>query len=269
MSNRYGPVFQQVEAQNRIAFIPFVTLGDPDIETSKSIIKTLIASGADALELGFPFSDPIADGPTIQKASIRALDNQVTIEQSLQLLKEIREEYPDIPIGLLTYCNLVMRGGVDAFYQRLSKIGVDSILVADVPLLEAHPFLDAAKKYALEQVLILPPDASDDVVHLVAEHSQGYVYMLSRAGVTGTEVVASMPPDSMINRLTQMKSAPPVLGFGISKTEHVKAAKAAGAKGAISGSAVVRIIEENVDDVPVMLENLSSFVKDMRQAATR
>lgn len=264
--SRYQTLFSQLEQQQKGAFIPFVTIGDPDLDTSYEIIKTLIESGADALELGLPFSDPIADGPTIQNANLRAMSHKVSSQACFDLIKKVRQAYPDTPIGLLLYSNLVMAKGLSQFYQLCADSGVDSVLVADVPIRESKPFRQAAKAADIEPVFIVPPTISDDTLRQVASYSRGYTYLLSRAGVTGTETKANMPADAMIKKLTEYGAAPAVLGFGISSPEQVENAIASGAKGAISGSAVVNIIEQNLTDKAKMLSELQQFVTAMKSA---
>ena len=136
---RYEQLLTNLKKKNEGAFIPFVTIGDPDLETSQKIIECLIEAGADALELGIPFSDPLADGPTIQSANLRALASQVTPQKCFTLLSNIRKKYPNIPIGLLVYANLVFANGIDQFYAQCQQAGIDSVLVADVPLGESTP----------------------------------------------------------------------------------------------------------------------------------
>ncbi len=266
---RYADMFSALSAKNQGAFVPFVMIGDPDKQTSFEIIKTLVESGADALELGFPFSDPIADGPTIQHASIRALDNGMTPTDCFDVIAQIREAYPSIPIGLLLYSNLVLAPGVNSFYQKAADAGVDSILIADVPLREADRFIEVANQHGIQQILIAPPNANDDTLKEIGEKSQGYTYLLGRAGVTGAETAATIPADELISKLTQYEVAPPLLGFGISKPEQVTAAIKAGAAGAISGSATVNIIAENLSDDTAMLAQLGQFVQQMKQATQR
>lgn len=139
--DRYAKMFEQLDAKNQGAFVPFVMVGDPDTQTSVNIIKALVAGGADALELGFPYSDPIADGPTIQKASIRALSKKIKTDDCFEVIRQVREAHADIPIGLLLYSNLVLKRGIEKFYQDAVAAGVDSILIADVPLREADRFI--------------------------------------------------------------------------------------------------------------------------------
>lgn len=267
--SRYSKMFERLSGMNQGAFVPFVTVGDPNKEQSLEIIRTLIAGGADALELGIPFSDPIADGPTIQMASIRALGSGVHPSDCFDIIKSIREEHKDIPIGLLLYSNLVMAQGIDHFYQLAAQAGVDSILIADVPVREVAPFLEAAKRNNIEQILIAPPNASEETMQAIATHSAGYTYLLGRAGVTGAETDAEMPASELVSRLGKLNVAPPLLGFGISRPEQVQAAIAAGAAGAISGSATVKIIEKHLSDSGKMLDELQKFVQDMKQATQK
>lgn len=265
---RYQQLFTRLESQNEGAFVPFVTLGDPNPELSLAIIDTLIEAGADALELGVPFSDPLADGPTIQNANLRAFAAGVTPTQCFGMLEKIRAKHPDIPIGLLMYANLVFHNGLDTFYARCAEVGVDSVLVADVPLEESAPFRAAAMRHGVAPIFICPPNASDDLLREIASHGRGYTYLLSRAGVTGTEKRAITPLTHLVDKLREYHAAPPLQGFGISEPSQVKESLAAGAAGAISGSAIVRIIENNVDNPAEMLAQLSRFVTDMK-AATR
>lgn len=266
MADRYAALFERLQANKQGAFVPFVTIGDPNPEQSLKIIDTLAKSGADALELGFPFSDPSADGPTIQSANIRALDAKTTPVICFELISQIRATYPDLPIGLLVYANLVFANGIDHFYQACAKAGVDSVLIADVPTGESAEFNEAAKKAGIHPIFIAPPTATDETLQQVASLAGGYTYLLSRSGVTGTETKANMPVDHMIERLAKFDAPPALLGFGISEPQQVKAAIEAGAAGAISGSAVVKIIEKNLDNSEQMLTDLAQFVQQMKAA---
>ncbi len=156
---RYESLFAQLKERKEGAFVPFVTLGDPGIEQSLKIIDTLIEAGADALELGIPFSDPLADGPTIQNATLRAFAAGVTPAQCFEMLALIRQKHPTIPIGLLMYANLVFNKGIDEFYAQCEKVGVDSVLVADVPVEESAPFRQAALRHNVAPIFICPPNA--------------------------------------------------------------------------------------------------------------
>ncbi|UQY42533.1 tryptophan synthase subunit alpha [Erwinia sp. PK3-005] len=265
---RYEQLFKRLQASKEGAFVPFVTLGDPSPELSLQIIDTLVAAGADALELGIPFSDPLADGPTIQNATLRAFAAGTTPAQCFEMLTTIRQKYPELPIGLLMYANLVFTNGVDEFYARCEQAGVDSVLVADVPVEESGPFRQAAMRHNIAPIFICPPNADDDLLRAVASYGRGYIYLLSRAGVTGAENRASLPLKHLIDKLREYHAAPTLQGFGISEPSQVKEAIAAGADGAISGSAIVKIIEKHHAEPEVMLTELKRFVSGLK-AATR
>ncbi|ORM53252.1 tryptophan synthase subunit alpha [Pantoea conspicua] len=264
---RYDQLFKRLSARNEGAFVPFVTLGDPSPALSLQVIDALVEGGADALELGIPFSDPLADGPTIQNATLRAFAAGTNTQQCFEMLATIRRKYPDLPIGLLMYANLVFTNGVDAFYARCAEAGVDSVLVADVPVEESAPFRQAALRHGVAPIFICPPNASDALLREIASHGRGYTYLLSRAGVTGADNRASLPLQHLIEKLREYNAAPPLQGFGISEPSQVKEAIAAGAAGAISGSAIVRIIEKNHAEPEVMLRELKNFVSSLKAAS--
>ncbi len=265
---RYDNLFAELKARREGAFVPFVTLGDPSPEQSLKIIDALIEAGADALELGIPFSDPLADGPTIQNATLRAFAAGVTPTQCFEMLATIRQKYPTIPIGLLMYANLVFSRGIDEFYAECARVGVDSVLVADVPVEESAPFRQAAMRHNVAPIFICPPNADDELLRQIASYGRGYTYLLSRAGVTGAENKAALPLHHLVEKLAEYHAAPPLQGFGISAPEQVTAALEARAAGAISGSAIVKIIENNIAYPEKMVSELKSFVSAMK-AATR
>ncbi|MEH0688074.1 tryptophan synthase subunit alpha [Vibrio cholerae] len=267
--SRYQNMFARLAERNQGAFVPFVTVCDPNPDQSLRIMQTLVESGADALELGFPFSDPLADGPTIQGANIRALDAGATPDLCFEQIGKIRAQYPELPIGLLMYANLVYARGIEHFYQRCAQVGIDSVLIADVPTNESAEFVAAAEKFGVHPIFIAPPTASDETLKQVASLGGGYTYLLSRAGVTGAETKANMPVDHMLDKLRQFDAPPALLGFGISQPSQVKQAIDAGAAGAISGSAVVKIIETNREDYEKMLTELATFTREMKAATQR
>ncbi|MDR1977751.1 MAG: tryptophan synthase subunit alpha [Synergistaceae bacterium] len=269
MSQRYEKTFADLKKKGEGAFIPFVMLGDPDTRESEAIIETLIESGADALELGIPFSDPVADGPVIQTSANRALEKGATPDGCLDILARIRKKYEDIPAGLLVYANLVVGKGAESFYKRAAEAGVDSVLVADVPTLMAPPFVRYAQNAGIDPVFIVPPNASDEKLREVAALTKGYTYFLGRAGVTGADQEMKVPLSSKIALLKEAGAPPVVVGFGISRPEHVRASLKAGADGAISGSATVAIIAAHAGDpgkMGKMHEELAAFVKLMKSA---
>ncbi len=185
MTDRYADLFTRCSEQGRGAFVPFVVLGDPDRPTSDHILDALVEGGADALELGIPHSDPIADGPVIQRAGVRALEAGATVSNCLDQLTRFRQRHSEIPVGILTYANLAVARGVELFYRDLSEAGVDSVLLADVPVEEAEQFAAAARTADVHPILIAPPNADDATLEAVARLSSGYTYCVARAGVTG------------------------------------------------------------------------------------
>lgn len=265
---RYEKLFSRLAAENAGAFIPFVVLGDPNKTVSLEAIESLVAGGADALELGFPFSDPLADGPTIQAADNRALDAGTLVDDCFAIIAAIRKNHAELPIGLLVYANLVHRRGFEKFFTDALAAGADSLLIADVPVEMSEPFREVSKKTGLPLVFIAPPNADDETLAAVAKFGNGYTYLLSRAGVTGTESRAGMPIEHVLATLKKFGAPPPVLGFGISEPAQVRAAIEAGAAGAISGSAVVRLIEKFGNDVPALCAAVRDFASAMK-AATR
>lgn len=264
--NRYQLCFEALAEKNEGAFVPFITLGDPSPQLSLQIIDALIEGGADALEIGIPFSDPLADGPTIQGANLRALHANVTPTECFSLLSQVRQKHPNIPIGLLVYANLVFSNGIDNFYHKCQQAGVDSVLIGDVPLRESKVFRDAAQKERIAPIFICPPNADDALLNELATSGKAYTYLLSRAGVTGTDKRAEHSLSHLTKKLKDAKAPPALQGFGISEPAQVKEALDNGAAGAISGSAVVQIIEKNLHQPNVMLNELTDFVKAMKKA---
>jgi tryptophan synthase alpha chain len=266
-ASRYRTMFADLGRRHEGAFVPFLVLGDPDPAASLELVRALVRGGADALELGIPFSDPIADGPVIQAASARALARGVTIADAWQILATVRRESPGIPIGLLVYANLVLHAGADAFFARAAEAGVDSVLVADVPMLENAALAESARVHGIAPVCIAPPNADDRRLAAIAQESEGYVYVTSRPGVTGADETLRDEAGQLIRRLGDLGSAPAMLGFGIASPAQVRGALALGAAGAISGSAVVRHIERHPPGPPLYAA-VEEFTRQMK-AATR
>lgn len=264
---RYEAMFANLRRRQEGAFVPFLVLGDPDPATSLDLVRALVRGGADALELGLPFSDPIADGPVIQAAATRALAQGVRIADCWAIVARIRAEHPALPMGLLVYANLVLHEGADAFFASAARAGVDSVLVADAPLLERGPFAEAAMAHGIALVGIAPPNAGPERLAAIARTSEGYVYVTSRAGVTGTDQELRGGSAALLGSLRTLGAAPPLLGFGIGTPDQVRAALRLGASGAIAGSAVVRHIERYPPG-PELVAAVEEFVAAMK-AATR
>ncbi len=238
---RYAAMFDRLDGRG--AFGAFVMLGDPDLATCADILDALVEGGADMIEVGIPFSDPIADGAVIQAAGVRALANGATSAACFDLLTRFRKRHPDIPVGILTYANLVVNRGRDAFYRACADAEVDSVLVADVPAREAEPYAAAATARGIAQVMIAATNTPDSVLAQVAAAGRGYTYCLARGGVTGTGTTMELNHQQLFATLAEHQA--PVLGFGISTPDHVRTALAAGAAGVISGSAIVALIAEH------------------------
>jgi len=258
LSNRYGTVFKMLDDQQQIAWIPFVMLGYPDMKSSIKVIETLISSGADALEIGIPFSDPVADGVLIQDSARIALEQGSTVKGCFAAIKSVRENYQDIPIGLLTYANLVFKPGIERFYSQAALCGIDSVLIADCPLSESKDFLLAASNHNVSSVFIAPPNASEEKIQQLSQQDAAYTYVVSRPGVTGDDSEVKFP-QQVITGLLKNNAPSPVLGFGISAPEHVTVAISYGFKGVISGSAITRILSDHLETVIKKNSNSSCY----------
>lgn len=267
--SRYEAMFARLHAANEGAFIPFAMLGDPTPAASAGVLEALVAGGADALELGIPFSDPVADGPVIQAAAVRALEAGTRLADCWALIRGVRDRHPDLPIGLLVYANLVAHRELDLFYQEAAAAGVDSVLVADVPVDAAAEFIAAAESHGIAPVFIAPPNADDARLARIAAASKGYTYVVTRAGVTGMDDQLRRDSSALLARLKALGAPPPVLGFGISTPEHVRQGLAMGAAGVISGSAVVRVVEEHHDESDARSAALTAFLLEMKRATQR
>ncbi len=255
---RYPAMFERLGERNEGAFGAFVMLGDPDPAAGASILDALVEGGADMIEVGIPFSDPVADGPVIQAAAVRALAAGTRTADCFRLLGEFRARHPEVPVGILTYANLVIARGREAFYGASAEAGVDSVLVADVPLIEADPFLAAARAAGVAPVLIAAPNTPPERLALIAAQGEGYTYCVARAGVTGADSEVRFAVEA-IATLRAAGAPPPVLGFGISEPGHVRLALEAGAAGVISGSAIVERIARG--------EDVRGFVAGMKAAS--
>jgi tryptophan synthase alpha chain len=253
--SRYSAMFERLAGKN--AFGAFVMLGDPDLRTSAALLDALVEGGADMIEVGIPFSDPVADGPVIQAAAQRALAAGVRVSDCFGLIGAFRARHPDVPVGILTYANLVVaRTG---FMRDAAEAGADSLLIADVPSLEADPYVRDMEQAGIEPVLIAAANTPDAAIARVAGLSEAYTYCVSRAGITGTHAGGRFDA-GLVDRLKKAGAPPPIFGFGVSKPDHVRAALAAGAKGVICGSAIV--------DCAARGGNVSELVRSLK-AATR
>lgn len=244
MMSRFAECFKKVATFKRPAYIPFLMMGDPSPSLSLTIIDAVIASGIDALELGIPFSDPIADGPIVAQAAARACEHNLSTQHYFAMISIIREKHPKLPIGLLVYANLVFRFGVEAFYQTAKACGIDSVLIPDLPLIEAATYLESAKRYEIDAILMATPTCQQNDLENIAKQAAGYIYLVTRPGVTGVDKACQMDTAKiMMDKLKRLQAPPVVFGFGIKNAADVNRAYQAGANGVIIGSALIDALE--------------------------
>lgn len=261
----YRDVFSERSNQKRAALIPFFVIGDPDFDTSLALVKAAIDAGADVLELGIPFSDPIADGPTIQKADIRAMRSGMNVRKALDFIREIKA-YKDIPIGLLMYYNLICNYGIDTFYQDVHAAGVNSVLVADLNIDDADEVLGPAEAAGLESVFMVTPNTRTERIQRIASKTTGFIYTVSLLGVTGRRNALSEAIEGLVEQLKHLTDIPICVGFGISTPEHAKAVAEAGADGVIIGSRIVGMIEANLGQPDRMAAEITAFLTEVKTA---
>jgi tryptophan synthase alpha chain len=265
MTDRYATVFNHLTHTNTAALIPYLVIGDPTPQDFLDLVEILVNHGADALELGIAFSDPLADGPTIQQATQRALQNGLTPQSALDLVAQIRHRHPQLPIGLLAYANTVLN--TTNFAAKCVAAGADSILIPDAPLETDFPL--SRDPTPLQRVYILPPNADEHLTKTVAQTSEGYVYVTSRPGVTGASHTISTQIGQHLPTLAAYGGPPAVLGFGISHPNHIRAAAEAGFNGVIIGSALIQHITNNLDDPPQIHANAAHMMDRLKPATTR
>jgi tryptophan synthase alpha chain len=232
-----------IEFENHPGLVAYLTCGDPDLRTSREVALAAIKAGAEVLELGVPFSDPVADGPVIQRASERALRNQVSLEDVLKLAAEIRVE-SDAGLIVFTYLNPIMRMGIEKFAATAASAGVDGALVTDLPVEEADDYLKHMRKRNLDTVFLAAPTSTDERLKRICGASTGFVYAVSRTGVTGARKELADDAKKLVQRLRRFTKLPIVVGFGISAPEHF-AAVGEFADAAAVGTAIVHSIEQN------------------------
>jgi len=261
----YREVFTELANRKRTALIPFFVIGDPNHDTSLQAVKAAIDAGADVLELGIPFSDPIADGPTIQKADIRAMQAGMDVRKALEFIREVKS-HKDIPIGLLMYYNLIQQYGVERFFRDFHEAGVNSVLVADLSIDDADEVLTPAQTTGLDTVFMVTPNTRPDRMKQIASKTTGFIYAVSLLGVTGSRRTLSTSVDGLIQRLKDLTDVPVCVGFGVSEPEHARAIAAAGADGVIVGSRLVAMIEDNLSEPARAIEQIARFLEEVRTA---
>ena len=260
--------FREGKEQKRSLLIGFITAGDPSIELTPKLAKALVDGGVDIIELGIPFSDPIADGPTIQSSSMRSLSNGTTTKDILNMSKKIVEEL-DVPVVFLTYYNTIMKMGIEEFLQDTERAGISGIVCPDLPPEEGEEYVKLAKAKSINTIFLASPATNDMRLDNIIDSTSGFLYMVSLFGVTGTRDLFTEYSSQATKRIVERVSGrvPVAVGFGISKPEHVSNFTKLGVDGVIVGSAFIKIIEDNLNNSDLMLEKLNKFAKELSQAA--
>jgi len=254
--NRITEAFKRLKKMNKKALIPYIMAGDPTLDATKTFIPELEEAGADLIELGVPFTDPLADGPTIQRASERALAQRTTLKKVLGLVGEIRK-YVKIPLILMTYYNPIFKFGIEAFVKEAVGVGIDGIIVPDLIPDEAGELLTYARQEGLETIFLLAPTSTEERIKKVTRTSTGFVYYVSITGITGARLLIDESMKNTLNLIKKSTKKPVAVGFGVSNPEEASKI-AALADGVIVGSAIVKLIAEKKD--------IKNFVKSLREA---
>ncbi len=261
--SRIKNTFNRLKKKNETALIPYIMAGDPDLATTKTLILEMEKAGCDIIELGAPFSDPLADGPTIQKAAIRSLKNHTSIADVLGLIADVRKT-SRIPLILMTYYNLIFKYGEERFVHDAAAAGLDGIILPDLPPEEAGTLIPLAKNAGLDTIFLLAPTSTDDRIKLVSKVSQGFVYYVSLTGVTGARTDIQHSVKDSLQRIKAITDKPVAVGFGISSPDQAAQVAHWGADGVIVGSALVKVIEEQTGN-PELASKAVAFVKALKQ----
>jgi tryptophan synthase alpha chain len=264
-ASRIAEAFARLRRDRRPGLVTYTTAGDPDLPRSAEILKALDRAGADVLEVGVPFSDPLADGPVIQRAAERALASGGNLRQALALIAGIRAEIA-APIVLFSYANPLLRMGLDAFARQASEAGVDGVLALDLPIEEAGPFRETLSAAALDTIFLLSPTTTEARIRKAAELGSGFLYGISRLGVTGARAEVASGAETLARRIRALTTMPIALGFGISRPEHV-ATVCAYADAAVVGSALVSVIAEAGTSAE-LVPRVENYVQWLRGAAS-
>lgn len=269
MLDRYKARFGELEERGHKAFIPFTVLGWPNRDECVKHIGAMVRAGSSALELGFPFSDPVADGPVIQRASHEVLERGFTVEEGFEIIQRARDFGPSTPIGLLVYYNMVLAKGIDEFFRVCRFSGVDAVLIADLPIENSGEVAASAAEHGVHLVFLVSPVTTAQRLQLICSKAGGFIYLVSRLGVTGTgdrDEDKDRPLANIISQVKQLTSIPICAGFGVSTPEHAKKLLSLGADGVITGSRVLEIIRsagaENAE------RELLAYCTEMVEACT-
>jgi tryptophan synthase alpha chain len=265
--SRIAAKFEELRSKGEGALIAFVTAGDPTVSTTPRIAKALEDAGADIIELGLPFSDPIADGPTIQEAAERALKSGMNTDVYFAITKKIRKMVK-MPLICLTYFNLVLKRGVGHFMKDCKESGIDGVIIPDLPVEEAKEVIEKTDDNGVDAIFLAAPTTTEERMKKILDSTRGFVYLVSLLGVTGARKELSLTVGDMIKRAKKSvkKNVPIAVGFGISTPEHVREVIAAGADGAIVGSAIVDVIAKNIANEGKMLRDIHNFATKLKEA---
>jgi tryptophan synthase alpha chain len=258
---RIGRLFETLKAENRKGLVAYLTAGDPSPDRTPALVAALVRGGADLIELGVPFSDPIADGPVIQQGGERALKAGTTLKRVLKIAAEIRRT-SEVPLLLFTYLNPVMRYGLEKLATDAAKCGIDGCLLIDASVEEAHEYVGAMQRHGLDTVFLAAPTSNERRLRLVAQYSTGFVYLVSRTGVTGERASLSNQVGPLIEAVRRVTDLPLAVGFGVSKPEHV-ADLGRQVESVVVGSAIVRLIGEYGAD-PSLEQRLETFIRELK-----
>lgn len=261
--SRLDERFQQLRGAGKKALIPYITAGDPDKQTTVPLMHALVAAGADVLELGIPFSDPMADGPVIQRASERALAQHTSIHDVLAMVREFRQQDHDTPVILMGYLNPVEVTGYGRFAALVAEAGADGVITVDLPPEESAELLQAFSAHQLAPIFLIAPTTPEQRIHFICEQAKGFVYYVSMKGVTGASHLDLGPVREKIALIRQHTSLPVGIGFGI-KDAKIAAEASAIADAVVVGSAVVQRIEQNRTDQDAMIRDISAFIQSLR-----
>lgn len=249
--------------ENGKAFIPFITCGDPDLETTAAIVRAAVKNGADLIELGIPFSDPTAEGPVIQEASLRALQGGVTTDKIFDLVRDLRKDV-HVPMVFMTYANVVFSYGAERFISICNEIGIDGLILPDLPYEEKDEFQPICKQYGVDLISLIAPTSAERI-SMIAKEAEGFIYLVSSLGVTGVRKEIRTDLEAIVKVIRKNTNIPCAIGFGISKPEQAKKMSDM-SDGAIVGSAIVKLVAEHGIEAP---KYVGEYVKSMKEAMNK
>ena len=250
------------ESRNKPAFIPFIVAGFPDLETTKDLIKLFEQQGAAAVEIGFPHSDPLADGPVIQQAAKYSLEKGINADKIFSMLEDIKHEI-SVPVILFTYFNPVFKYGIEKFIEKAAEVNASGLIIPDLPLEESEEVKTLCKKYNIDFIMLVSPASGKERIQNIARNSSGFIYLVSSTGVTGVRQDFSEKLTNIFREIRAVTNTPVAVGFGVSTPEHVQNLRTLGVEGFIIGSAIVKIIDEYKDNKNILLHNLVNYLKAM------